>query len=66
MFQAFRDPSAGRGLLIEENAFIEKVLPSAVLRRLSAAEMNAYRRPFLNPEDRVPKDRWFDVVRMRS
>jgi haloalkane dehalogenase len=46
-------------MILEKNAFIERVLPSSVLRRLSAEEMAVYRRPFLNPgEDRRPTLTW--------
>jgi haloalkane dehalogenase len=42
LFQAFRSEAAGRRLLIEENVFIEKVLPGSVVRELSSEEMQAY------------------------
>jgi haloalkane dehalogenase len=58
IFQGFRSP-AGDAMILEKNAFIERVLPSSVLRRLSAEEMAVYRRPFLNPgEDRRPTLTW--------
>ena len=57
LFQAFRGPE-GRKLLIEENAFIEIVLPMAVVRKLSEEEMDAYRAPFLEKESREPVYRW--------
>lgn len=53
-FRAFRDPGQGRRLLVEENAFIEKLLPASIVRTLSPEEMDAYRRPFLDPGDREP------------
>jgi haloalkane dehalogenase len=52
--KAFRDPDMGRSLLIGQNAFIERGLPGGVMRQLSDAEMNEYRRPFQIPEDREP------------
>ena len=58
IFQGFRSP-AGEKLILEKNYFIELVLPGAVLRELSPAEMAVYRRPFLNPgEDRRPTLTW--------
>ena len=54
LFRSFRNPKTGRKLLIEENAFIETVLPGSVVRKLSEAEMNHYRAPFLQPESREP------------
>ncbi len=38
--------------------FIEGVLPSAVIRDLSEAEMDAYRAPFAEQEDRQPTLNW--------
>lgn len=56
----FRDLRSERGekMIFDDNAFIEVLLPRLVLRRLSDAEMNAYRRPFLQPESRVPMLIW--------
>ena len=57
-FQAFRSEQ-GEGLILEGNAFVERVLPRSVLRRLGDAETNAYRRPFLEPgESRRPTLTW--------
>jgi haloalkane dehalogenase len=39
--------SAGEALVIDENMFIEKMLPGVTQRTLSADEMAEYRRPFL-------------------
>ncbi len=58
IFQGFRSP-AGEKLILEKNYFIELVLPGAVIRELSPAEMEVYRRPFLSPgEDRRPTLTW--------
>ena len=54
LFKAFRDPARGRKLLIEENAFIEQLLPSSIVRQLATEQMDAYRRPFLIPSSREP------------
>ena len=53
-FRAFRDPERGRGLLINDNVFIEQLLPASVLRKLTGEEMDTYRRPFLDPATREP------------
>jgi haloalkane dehalogenase len=51
-FRALRSP-AGEELILEQNAFVETVLPGSILRGLSDAEMNHYRCPFRNAgEDR--------------
>ncbi|KAM0263199.1 hypothetical protein ACHAQJ_001354 [Trichoderma viride] len=53
-FKSFRDPKLGWELLINQNVFIEKVLPLNILRQLSEEEMTQYRRPFLELESREP------------
>lgn len=58
MFAGFRDPEQGRRLLIEQNVFIEKMLPAMTMRQLSEEEMAAYREPFLDPSSRLPLYRW--------
>ena len=58
VFQAFRSP-AGEKMVLEENAFVELVLPGAVLRKLSEEEMSVYRRPYGEPgESRRPTLTW--------
>ena len=57
IFQGFRSPK-GEELVLERNMFIEGVLPSAVMRDLSEAEMDAYRAPFAEQEDRQPTLNW--------
>jgi len=54
IFKAFRDPAQGRKLLIDENCFIEQVLPMGVVRKLPTEAMDVYRQPFLDPADREP------------
>jgi haloalkane dehalogenase len=46
--------SAGEALVLDENMFIEKMLPGVTQRTLSADEMAEYRRPFRKARD----DRW--------
>eukprot|EP00737_Agarophyton_chilense_P004015 gb/GEZJ01004866.1/.p1 GENE.gb/GEZJ01004866.1/~~gb/GEZJ01004866.1/.p1 ORF type:complete len:326 (-),score=35.72 gb/GEZJ01004866.1/:431-1408(-) len=54
LFTQLRSP-AGDELVLNQNLFIEELLPSAIIRRLSASELDEYRRPFLNAgEDRRP------------
>ena len=58
IFQGFRSP-AGEHLVLEDNAFVERVLPASILRRLGDEEMEVYRRPFRQPgEDRRPTLMW--------
>ena len=50
---------AGEKMVLQENFFIEKILPGAVLRTLSTEEMTEYRRPFAEPgEGRRPTLTW--------
>ena len=58
IFQGFRSEK-GESLVLERNLFIEGVLPNSVLRKLSDAEMEAYRAPFAaGGEDRRPMLSW--------
>jgi haloalkane dehalogenase len=45
MFRAFRS-AEGEHLILDDNAFIEVVMPRSILRSLSDTEMDAYREPF--------------------
>jgi len=50
---------AGEAMVLQDNFFIEKILPGAILRTLSAEEMAEYRRPFAEPgEGRRPTLTW--------
>jgi len=50
---------AGEEMVLRDNFFIEKILPGAILRGLSAEEMAEYRRPFAEPgEGRRPTLTW--------
>src|SRR5258708_33185723 len=50
---------AGEAMILQDNLFIERVLPAGVLRTLSVEEMAEYRRPFAKPgEGRRPTLTW--------
>jgi len=53
-FQKFRTAGVGEEMVLDGNAFIERVLPMSVVRKLDAAEMTAYREPFPTPATRRP------------
>jgi haloalkane dehalogenase len=53
-FRQFRTPGEGEKLILEDNVFIERVLPGSVIRKLSDEEMAAYRAPFPTPQSRRP------------
>jgi haloalkane dehalogenase len=58
IFQLMRSP-AGEELVLQKNIFVERILPGAVLRKLSDEEMAAYRKPWLEPgEARRPMLTW--------
>jgi len=58
VFQGFRS-DAGEAMVLEKNIFVERVLPSAVIRDMTEDEMTVYRKPYLQPgEDRRPTLTW--------
>jgi haloalkane dehalogenase len=57
-FQAFRTPDLGWEMIVNQNVFVEQVLPGAILRTLTDAEMDRYREPYLEPASRKPVWRW--------
>ena len=58
MFQAFRTPGLGEKMILEQNMFVEAVLPGATLRKLTDEEMARYREPYPDPASRRPTWRW--------
>jgi haloalkane dehalogenase len=54
LFQKFRTAGAGEQLVLDANVFVEKVLPSGIVRTLSDNEMAAYREPFSTLDSRRP------------
>lgn len=58
IFEAMRS-EAGEELVLEKNIFVERILPSSVIRDLAEEEMEVYRRPFHQPgEPRRPTLTW--------
>ena len=58
IFQALRT-DAGERMVLDENFFVEQLLPMSMLRTLSPAELDEYRRPFREPgESRRPTLSW--------
>jgi haloalkane dehalogenase len=53
LFRAMRG-SQGETLVLDDNFFVETVLPKSVLRTLDEQEMQAYRAPFPTRESRIP------------
>jgi haloalkane dehalogenase len=57
IFQALRS-AAGEQMVLDNNFFVEKVLPLGVLRTLSDEEMVHYRAPYADRESRWPTLIW--------
>lgn len=53
-FKNFRTPGVGEKMILDENAFVERVLPGATVRKLTEEEMVVYRAPFPTRESRRP------------
>lgn len=53
-FQRFRTPGVGEEMILDQNLFIEGVLPGATARAFSEEEMSVYRAPFETRESRRP------------
>jgi haloalkane dehalogenase len=57
MFRALRSDK-GEQMVLDENFFVEVVLPKSIVRKLTEEEMNAYREPFKEREARLPTLVW--------
>jgi haloalkane dehalogenase len=53
-FKQFRTPGVGEKMILENNTFVEEVLPGGIVRKLTEEEMSVYRAPFATPESRRP------------
>ena len=62
IFQSFRTPGVGEQMILENNAFVEQLLPFSILRKLTDEEMNRYREPYPDPQSRKPTWRWPNEV----
>lgn len=58
VFQQLRTPGVGERIVLEENFFLDTLLPVATRRPLPAADLAAYRRPYPTPASRRPLLRW--------
>ena len=58
IFEAMRS-DAGETIVLDKNVFVERILPSSVIRDLTTEEMDVYRAPYLVPgESRRPTLTW--------
>lgn len=62
IFRAFRTGGQGTGqgweLIVNQNVFLESLLPQVAGRPLRSIELDRYREPFLDPASRLPVWRW--------
>ena len=57
VFRVLRSPQ-GDHMILDENFFVERVLPRGVIRALSDEEMAVYRAPYLDRQARLPTLAW--------
>lgn len=57
-FQMVRDPENSEKLLIEDNIFIEQLMPAFIDRPLDQEAHDAYRQPFTDASSRKPIYQW--------
>jgi haloalkane dehalogenase len=57
-FPPLRTEGVGEEMILEQNIFVEQVLPASVMRGLTEAEMIHYRAPYADPASRLPTLVW--------
>jgi haloalkane dehalogenase len=57
IFRALRSDK-GEQLVLEENFFVETLMPKSIIRTVTDEEMDAYRAPFRSREARLPTLVW--------
>lgn len=62
LFQPLRTPGTRERMVLEENFFIEVVLPGGITHPLSPQEWQAYRAPYPTPADRRPVLQWIQQI----
>lgn len=62
LFRRLRTPGVGERMILEDNLFVESVLPAGILRALTSEEWDAYRAPFVDPTSRWPMLRWVQEI----
>lgn len=58
MFRTMRDPQKGRRMIMEENMFVEQILPMMIDRPLGDAARSEYGLPYRQIEERLPTWAW--------
>lgn len=58
LFRALRTPGVGETMILDENLFIEQVLPNVVANGLPQEDHDAYRKPYPTRDSRRPMLQW--------
>lgn len=58
LFQRLRAPGIGERMVLEENFFIDTLLPAGLLRTVSGNDLSPYRAPYPDPASRLPLLQW--------
>lgn len=58
LFQRLRAPGTGEQMVLEENFFIDTLLPAGLLRTLPGADLSVYAAPYPDPASRRPLLQW--------
>ncbi|CAA9387901.1 MAG: haloalkane dehalogenase() [uncultured Quadrisphaera sp.] len=58
LFQRLREPGLGERLVLEENFFVDALLPAGLVRPLARDEAEAYAAPYPDPASRRPLLQW--------
>lgn len=62
MFQQLRAPETGEAMALDQNFFVEEVLPGGMNRVLTDAEMQSYREPYPDAASRAPVLAWLREI----
>ncbi len=62
IFKQLRTEGVGERMVVEENFFVETILPAGTLRDFTDEEMAAYRAPYRDPSTRWPLLRWAEEI----
>jgi haloalkane dehalogenase len=58
LFRAIKTDGVGETMILDDNAFIEQVLPSTVATALTQGDFDVYRKPYPTRESRLPLLQW--------
>ncbi|HEX8498071.1 MAG TPA: haloalkane dehalogenase [Actinomycetales bacterium] len=58
LFQRLRTPGVGEQMVLDDNFFLDTLLPAALVRQLPDDELAVYREPYPDPVSRAPLLRW--------